>query len=113
MQNTIDIRSLPKAALLAALHNGTKPLGMGFLQARSDMNEKEAQNDLDEKKVHLLKNFTEERAEKELYSFDYFHGRPLKCDISGDYMDARLYDRDAGPGKAEYVINKLRESYSA
>ncbi len=29
----IDITGLSKAAVLAALHNGTRPLGMGFLQA--------------------------------------------------------------------------------
>jgi hypothetical protein len=34
-------------------------------------------------------------------SFDYYFGRPLKVDLSGDEFDPWLYDRDAGTGAAK------------
>ena len=39
--------------------------------------------------------------------FDYFKGKVIKCDISGDSFDPRLYDRDNGAGKAEIAIQNL------
>ena len=39
---------------------------------------------------------------------DYFCGRCIKCDLSGDEVDPYLYDRDAGTGKFLEICNKLR-----
>ena len=35
---------------------------------------------------------------------DYFQGRAIKADLSGDTVDPRLYDRDAGAGKFERIV---------
>lgn len=40
--------------------------------------------------------------------FDYVEGHVIKCDISGDEFDERLYDRDCGEGRAAEVIEALR-----
>ena len=37
----------------------------------------------------------------------------MKVELSCDYLDPRLYDRDNGKGSAEYVINELKEKQNA
>lgn len=88
----MDISHLPKAKVLAALYNNSRPFGMGYLQAKDgDMSEEEA--------AELLKEQT---------SFDYLHGRLMKIDLSGDELDPWLYNRDLGEGAAERVIAELK-----
>lgn len=43
--------------------------------------------------------------------FDYVEGRPIKCDIGGDTLDPRLYDRDSGHGAAASVVALIRERH--
>lgn len=84
----MDIKGFRKPAVLAALYNASQPLGMGFLQFRQGvMTEAEAE--------HLLRTQT---------YFDYLKGRVMKVDLSSDYLDTRLYDRDNGEGAAERAI---------
>lgn len=40
---------------------------------------------------------------------DYFQGRAIKCDLSEDTVDPRLYDRDAGVGQFQKVVDCLRK----
>lgn len=90
----LDIKGIDKAELLAALHNGTRALGMGILHdICRDMTKEEA--------ARIL-------AETGQTRFDYLLGRPLKVDIGGDEMFAGLYDRDAGDGAAERIVSRLR-----
>lgn len=90
----IDITGIDKAELLAALHNGTRALGMGVLH-------------------DIGRNMTKEEAAQfvgpdQPTRFDYFFGRPLKVDIGGDELYVGLYDRDAGEGRAAAIIKSLR-----
>lgn len=85
----VNIKGLDKAEVLKALHDGTRPLGMGFLQARENV---------------PIEDF---RALGTGYA-DYVFGRSIKCNIDGDEFDPRLYDRDAGPGAAARAIARLR-----
>ena len=39
---------------------------------------------------------------------DYACGRVIKCDLSGDTMGTRGYDRDNGEGAARRVVDELR-----
>jgi hypothetical protein len=39
---------------------------------------------------------------------DYFCGVAIKCDLSGDEVDPFLYDRDAGKGKFQEVVDFMR-----
>ena len=87
----ISIKGLSKAAVLVALHNGTRPLGLGFLQARDSVSEADAETQL----------------ARGTY-VDYFCGRPIKVDLSGDELEEYLYDRDAGKGAAARIIDGLR-----
>lgn len=102
-EKMVNIKGLNKADVLAALHNATKPLGLGWNHDLGrDMTVEEAQsiikNGIDDmgfvKRGHLM--------------FDYVKGRPIKTDISGDEFDPRLFDRDAGEeGAAQKAISKL------
>lgn len=40
--------------------------------------------------------------------FDYWCGRVIKSDISGDTCDSWTYDRDNGTGAFQTVVNRLR-----
>jgi hypothetical protein len=87
----VDIKGIDKAALLAALYNGTSALGMGAL--------------------HDIGHMTEEQARDIVrfgLRFDYVAGRPIKANIGGDTFETAVYDRDAGEGAAARIVASLR-----
>tara|TARA_Y100000310_G_scaffold339975_1_gene434332 strand:- start:566 stop:850 length:285 start_codon:yes stop_codon:yes gene_type:complete len=88
----MDISGLDKAAVLAALCNGGKTQGRGFLSGGfgQDMTREQAQELLDSGQTY----------------FDYVNGRVMKVDLSTDELDTRLYDRDNGHGAAERAIEE-------
>lgn len=107
-----NIAGLNKAKLLAALYNAAKSAtGFGLLHAQSTpMTEAEARQHLglgdDNTKMFP-------KVLKAKGYFDYLQGRPLKVDLSGDELDTRLYNRDNGQGKAEEIVNRLRQEQEA
>lgn len=107
-QEKIDIAGLDKAEVLAALYNGSRQLGMGFMHARGA-----AGMTVEEARVEVTKGDDNKRMfgpiggrEKELY-FDYLHGRVIKSNIGGDSLDPWGYDRDNGRGAALRVLSPL------
>lgn len=108
MSEKISIAGLDKAAVLAALHNGTRAVGMGVVHdIGRDMTVEEARGFLEAGR-DTRRMFGDPSNQPKLY-FDYLKGRPLKVDISGDEFDPRLYDRDAAPGAAQRAIDKLKQ----
>ena len=92
--NEIDISKLDKAAVLAALYNASRPLGMGFLHfTPEDMTHDEA--------AELLKQAGE------WPYFDYVQGRVMKIDLNSDMLNTELYDRDNGAGAGAAAIAHL------
>lgn len=88
----MNISYLSKAHVLAALYNGSRPLGMGMIQFDpKPMSVDEAQQILDTGKTY----------------FDYLKGRVMKIDLGGDELDTRLYNRDNGGGAAETIIESI------
>lgn len=92
----MDITGLNKAAILAALYNGSKQQGMGFIHARGG------------------EGMTVEQAHAAIVAqgtyFDYLYGRVLKIDLSEDDLYTVLYNRDNGQGAAERIIEELRKN---
>lgn len=91
---TISTKGLSKAAVLAALYNASRPLGMGFLQ-------------------YDPKPMTEEEAAALIGHdphphFDYLKGRVMKVWLDDDGFESRSYDRDNGDGAAQRAIDELR-----
>jgi hypothetical protein len=101
----ISFKDLDPAEVLLALHNGTQPLGMGYLHNRPNLT-------LDEVRAEMAE--WEKRDGRKL-RFDYYHGRPLKLtlDLDEESFGGRLYDRDAGRGAAQAVIDDLRAARKA
>lgn len=109
---TVSIAGLDKAAVLAALFNASRPMGMGMFRARQEgtvdkvMSVEDARTEMRVGDDHMRdfgNNF------KGIEYFDYLHGRPLKIDLSKDDLRVDLYDRDnGGPGSAAAIIEKLR-----
>lgn len=95
----VSIKGLDKAEVLLALWRGSHAQGLSFLGMIDA-------GSLDiEKAKHCIE---EAKAHGRLY-FDYLNGHVIKCDITDDEFDPRLYDRDCGEGRAEEVIKALRE----
>jgi len=99
----MNIEGMDKAVVLAALYNGAKAQGMGWLAFEAKpMTKEEAQKILDEygNRPGI--------AGSKLY-FDYLKGRVMKVDLSGDELDTFLYNRDNGAGAAEQIVAALKE----
>lgn len=95
--DTIDIRGIDRAELLAALFNAAAPgQNMALLHFDADdrMTTEEARR--------LLGDGQPTR-------FNYHKGRVLKCDVMHDDFRPALYDRDNGRGLAAEVIASLKE----
>lgn len=109
MENEIDIKGIDKAELLAALYNNSRPMGMGFLQARDGvMTIEQAQAEI-KTGDDSARMFGKDGSHREL-RFDYLRGRPLKADISGDSFRPWGYDRDnGGEGAAARIVARIRE----
>ena len=93
----MDIAGLDKAEVLAALYNGSRQQGMGFLQTRGA-------------EGMTVEQARDEIANNERMYFDYLHGRVMKISLRGDELDTGLYNRDNGQGAAEAVIEALRSN---
>jgi hypothetical protein len=58
----------------------------------------------------LAPSFDEDEAKEAVKDYiDYFRGRAIKANISGDEMDSFCYDRDAGNGTALKVVSSLKK----
>lgn len=103
--DTIDIKGIDKAELLAALVNAASPVGMGvFHDDGKPMTKAEAQKRIDDMQGHDYPGIP-----SMALSFDYVKGRPIKSNLSGDLFNPSLYDRDQGEGAAARVVAQLRE----
>lgn len=125
----INIKGLDKAEVLLALWKGSHAQGMSFLgMMNGGLTLEKAQDMIHQLQVSAFKRsgeapeLTPESNDAyiakfnawlktdpkvQLY-FDYVEGHVIKCDISGDEFDERLYDRDCGEGRAVEVIEALR-----
>ena len=125
----VNIKGLDKAEVLFALWKGSHAQGMSFLgMVNGGFTLERAQDMIRQIRINAFKRsgeapeLTPENNDEyiakfnawvktnpnvQLY-FDYVEGHVIKCDISGDEFDERLYDRDCGEGRAAEVIDALR-----
>lgn len=100
-ETEIDITGLDPAEVLLALYHGTTELGMGALQARSNVTVDDARE--------LLRFGSKDPGFSAPMRVDYMFGRPIKVNFSeSGIIDVRLYDRDAGEGTGRRVIESLK-----
>lgn len=116
MNHEIEITRLSLGAVLAALWNGTGPLGLGILHSSpgDTMTKEEGQNVINTLKAAQL---PDDPAPSFILRTDYILGRPLKVGFRSDedktfVCRTDLYDRDAGQGKAALVIGNLRATFN-
>ncbi|MGW8177470.1 MAG: hypothetical protein ACWGQW_01550 [bacterium] len=84
----MNISNLDKAEVLLALWKGSRMQGLSFLGFGGTAPTVEDCRKALEKSSYV----------------DYFFGRIIKCNLSQDFLDLRLYDRDCGPGAGEMAI---------
>lgn len=117
MSDEIDITGIDKAELLAALYNEARPVGYGRLhytpepmtveQARIVLGTATKEGEW----APLTPSNIEGAAycSAGVYRFDYIKGRSIKVEFAGNVLRrADLYDRDAGPGAAQRIVNEVR-----
>ena len=103
----IDIKGLDKAEVLYSLWHNSHAQGMSFLglpRAKEGFTLEHAR-ELIKETGYVLEG---ENRPCCLY-FDYLEGHVIKCDITNDEFDERLYDRDCGEGAAAKAIEYVRE----
>lgn len=91
MSDTIDLKGLNKAEVLAALYNASKPQSMGFMQYTPEPMTTEQAAELLERQTY----------------FDYLNGRVMKVDLAGDVLDPWGYDRDNGNGATARALASM------
>lgn len=96
----ISYEGIDEAVLIHGLYHGTQPLGMGWLHNLDSLTLDQVRED--------FKRLVE--ADMKSIYFDYYRGRPLKTNIDTEKktLTTRLYDRDAGSGAAQSVVDRLR-----
>ena len=90
----VSILGLDKAQVLKALWENSKAQGMSFLALPQS-------NSITvyECAAALSRNL----------SINYFAGKVIKTDFSGDSFDAWDYDRDNGEGAAQRAVDSIRK----
>lgn len=102
----IDISGVEKAKVLKALYDNAQCLGMGFLQfVPGDLSIAEARDIIDFGSGNSAGDYACNVGPR-LY-FDYFKGRVMKVDLSGNTVDTALYDRDNGPGAGRRALSPI------
>ena len=105
----MNVTGICPYALLAELHNHTRPLGMGWMEARGDLTPEEAREWVEGGEVIANPD------SKGLWRADYVFGRPIKVWLErtdkGEVVLNRpdLYDRDAPEGvTVAAIVESLR-----
>ncbi len=89
---SVDIKSINKVRLLKAMWDNTKPASFFYTSGFTPP------------------PFDEDAAEVAVTKYiDYFCGRCIKTDISGDTADPWNYDRVAGAGKFSQLVESLKK----
>lgn len=110
MSRTINVTGIDEWELLAALHNASKvmPTTVCMMQSRGEITASEARDasQSDVRDEYQLRNGVP-------FWADYLFGRPIKAFLKREGNDVilertDLYDRDAGQGVAQKVIDGLR-----
>ncbi len=101
----INIKGLDKAEVLYSPWHNSHAQGMSFLGLPKKEFTLERAQELIKETGYVLEG---EYRPGCLY-FDYVDGHVIKCDITNDEFDERLYDRDCGEGAAAKAIEYVRE----
>ena len=103
----IDIKGLDKAEVLYSLYHNSHAQGMSFL----GLPRTKESFTLEHARELIKETGYDPEGENRRYClyFDYLEGHVIKCDITNDEFDERLYDRDCGEGAAAKAIEYVRE----
>lgn len=96
---SINIQNIDKAALLAALWQRAQTQGMAMWHTQA--------LDATLPIETVKRDIADLMAVQKKLDFNYYRGRVIKTDISGDTLDPWLYDRDNGAGAAASVVAQL------
>lgn len=106
MQELVSIKGLDKADVLLTLWNHSQMQGLSFLAFAKELTKEDAKTAITEH------TYTDMEGKTRIY-FDYFNGKVMKVDLTGDEFDPYLYDRDNGLGAAQRAIDLLYQEVVA
>ena len=101
----INIKGLDKAEVLYSLYHNSHAQGMSFL----GLPQKEFTLEHARELIKETGYDPEGEYRPGCLYFVYLEGYVIKCDITNDEFDERLYDRDCGEGAAAKAIEYVRE----
>ena len=106
----IDTKGLVPGAVLAALYNASKPLGLGMIHYDNKaMTPAEGQALLGDDNRSDDMGFKVASVHKTSRYFDYLKGRVMKVNLEDPSgFEEWLYDRDNGTGAAQRAIDALK-----
>lgn len=94
MSVRVDISGLDKVVLLEALWRRSKPAAFFYISGVSP--------------PEFYSKVARDDGQRCGWSFDYYAGRVMKCNLSGLSVDPAGYDRDVGAGAMQDVVSSLR-----
>ena len=92
----VDITGIDKAKLLMELYNNADLQGMGYLIG------------ITKSRFIMTKEQADELVASGNLDFDYLQGRSMKINLSGNIINATLYNRDNGWYPVQETVAKLR-----
>lgn len=101
----LNIKGLDKAEVLYSLWHNSHAQGMSFLGLPQKEFTLERAQELIKERGYDPEG---ENRPNCLY-FDYVDGHVIKCNITGDEFDERLYERDCGEGSALKAIEYVEQ----
>lgn len=101
----INIKGLDKAEVLYSLWHNSHVQGMSFL----GLPEKEFTMERAQELIKESGYDPEGENHPNCLYFDYVDGHVIKCNITGDEFDERLYERDCGEGAALKAIEYVEQ----
>lgn len=92
----ISYEGITESKLILGLYKGSSPLGYGHIHHTGDLTEDDVKADLVENDINP--------------HFDYYRGHPFKLTLNtkDKTFENRLFDRDAGRGKAQWIVDQLK-----
>lgn len=109
MSDSISYDGIDEAVLIHGLYHGTRAIGMGHDRPGMTVE--------DTKSLMYDKGLMYDRPSLTscVVKIDYFAGRPLKVDINTNArtVTTSLYDRDAGEGACQRVVDRLLDEATA
>ena len=107
MSNIITITTLDKPALLAAVYNRSHSVNASIMAEGYDVNHVMTRDEA----MDIMTGLQKDRQGKSphmIHYFDYYRGRYMKVNLTGDMVDPYMFDKEYGFGALQHIVDQVR-----